>query len=205
MIVVVAPAVVWHERISQRPGLPPTDQGSASLDGPTTMHQQFLSFSQIPGPDGQPRRGVTCAFLPGSSPCLFCNGCRQCSASWYHATLVLARLLLDFETKGGPCVCHHATCLLLPHSLPASPLGRKDMCLCQVLPRRCVSQTKAATRMSSSIAGAEEVASLSKQELLSMLRFGADRIFAAAEGRPPSDAELDAVIDRSASRSAAAG
>ena len=38
-----------------------------------------------------------------------------------------------------------------------------------------------------------------------MLRFGADRIFAAAEGRPPSDAELDAVIDRSASRAATAG
>lgn len=29
-----------------------------------------------------------------------------------------------------------------------------------------------------------------------MLRFGADRIFATAEGRPPSDAELDAIIDR---------
>lgn len=49
------------------------------------------------------------------------------------------------------------------------------------------------------------MASLSKKELLSMLRFGADRIFAAAEGRPPSDAELDAIIDRSASRAAAAG
>jgi hypothetical protein len=45
--------------------------------------------------------------------------------------------------------------------------------------------------------GAEEVAQLSKKELLSMLRFGADRIFAAAEGRPPSDEELDAIIDRS--------
>lgn len=47
-------------------------------------------------------------------------------------------------------------------------------------------------------AGAEEVAQLSKKELLSMLRFGADRIFAAAEGRPPSDQELDSIIDRSA-------
>lgn len=45
--------------------------------------------------------------------------------------------------------------------------------------------------------GAEEVAQLSKKELLSMLRFGADRIFAAAEGRPPSDEELDSIIDRS--------
>ena len=44
------------------------------------------------------------------------------------------------------------------------------------------------------------MAQLSKKELLSMLRFGADRIFAAAEGRPPSDEELDAIIDRSARR-----
>ena len=35
-----------------------------------------------------------------------------------------------------------------------------------------------------------------------MLRFGADRIFAAAEGRPPSDAELDAIIDRTEKQAA---
>ena len=38
-----------------------------------------------------------------------------------------------------------------------------------------------------------------------MLRFGADRIFANAEGKPPSDAELDALIDRSAKVAATAG
>ena len=35
-----------------------------------------------------------------------------------------------------------------------------------------------------------------------MLRFGADRIFAAAEGRPPTDAELDAIIDRTEKQAA---
>lgn len=30
-----------------------------------------------------------------------------------------------------------------------------------------------------------------------MLRFGADRIFNNAEGLPPSDSELDAILDRS--------
>jgi len=54
-------------------------------------------------------------------------------------------------------------------------------------------------------AGVEEMSSLSKKELMSMLRFGADRIFAAAEGRPPSDAELDDIIHRSHNRAAAAG
>ena len=43
----------------------------------------------------------------------------------------------------------------------------------------------------------EALETLSKKELLSMLRFGADRIFATAEGKPPSDADLDALIDRS--------
>ncbi len=47
--------------------------------------------------------------------------------------------------------------------------------------------------------------SLSKKELLSMLKFGADRIFANAEGKPPSDAELDTLIDRSAKVAATAG
>jgi hypothetical protein len=51
-------------------------------------------------------------------------------------------------------------------------------------------------------AGNEDLASLGKKELLSMLRFGADRIFAAAEGRPPTDAELDAIIDRTEKQAA---
>ena len=54
-------------------------------------------------------------------------------------------------------------------------------------------------------AEAEALESLSKKELLSMLKFGADRIFANAEGKPPSDAELDALIDRSAKVAATAG
>ena len=33
--------------------------------------------------------------------------------------------------------------------------------------------------------------------MLSMLRFGADRIFQNSEGRPPSDEDLDSIIDRS--------
>lgn len=40
---------------------------------------------------------------------------------------------------------------------------------------------------------------LSKGEILSMLRFGADRIFNCTEGDPPTDAELAAIIDRSVS------
>ena len=52
---------------------------------------------------------------------------------------------------------------------------------------------------------AEALESLSKKELLSMLKFGADRIFANAEGKPPTDAELDALIDRSAKVAATAG
>ena len=54
-------------------------------------------------------------------------------------------------------------------------------------------------------AEAEALESLSKKELLSMLKFGADRIFANAEGKPPTDAELDALIDRSAKVAATAG
>ncbi len=46
-------------------------------------------------------------------------------------------------------------------------------------------------------AAADDLEGLSKGEMLSMLRFGADRIFQNAEGRPPSDEELDAIIDRS--------
>jgi hypothetical protein len=53
--------------------------------------------------------------------------------------------------------------------------------------------------------GIEELGTLSKTELMSMLRFGADRIFKNAEGKPPSDEELDLLIDRSHSRAAAAG
>ena len=46
-------------------------------------------------------------------------------------------------------------------------------------------------------AGAGALEKLSAGELYSMLRFGADRIFASDEGEPPSDAELAAIIDRS--------
>jgi hypothetical protein len=43
----------------------------------------------------------------------------------------------------------------------------------------------------------EDLQSVSKAELLSMLKFGADRIFSCSEGQPPTDAELAAIIDRS--------
>ncbi len=45
--------------------------------------------------------------------------------------------------------------------------------------------------------GAEEMEKMSKGEVLSMLKYGADRIFKNDSGRAPSDAELDAIIDRS--------
>ncbi|MEW5298327.1 MAG: hypothetical protein WDW36_001466 [Sanguina aurantia] len=48
-----------------------------------------------------------------------------------------------------------------------------------------------------STAAAEELEGLSKKELLSMLKFGADRIFKNDSGEMPSDADLDAIIDRS--------
>ena len=46
-------------------------------------------------------------------------------------------------------------------------------------------------------AAADDLEGLSKGEMLSMLRFGADRIFQNSEGKPPSDEDLDAIIDRS--------
>lgn len=46
-------------------------------------------------------------------------------------------------------------------------------------------------------AAVDDLEGLSKGEMLSMLRFGADRIFQNSEGRPPSDEDLDAIIDRS--------
>ncbi|KAK9840665.1 hypothetical protein WJX81_008358 [Elliptochloris bilobata] len=52
---------------------------------------------------------------------------------------------------------------------------------------------------------ADDLEGLSKGEMLSMLRFGADRIFQNAEGRPPSDEDLDAIIDRSDKLGEAAG
>ena len=45
---------------------------------------------------------------------------------------------------------------------------------------------------------------MSRQEVLSMLRFGCDRIFQSEAGKPPSSADLDAIIDRSGNRAAAA-
>lgn len=45
----------------------------------------------------------------------------------------------------------------------------------------------------------EELEKLSKGEMLSMLKFGADRIFASEEGQAPTDKELAAIIDRSVS------
>jgi SWI/SNF-related matrix-associated actin-dependent regulator of chromatin subfamily A member 5 len=48
-----------------------------------------------------------------------------------------------------------------------------------------------------STAAAEEMEALDKKELMSMLKFGADRIFKNDRGRTISDAELDALLDRS--------
>ncbi|KAK9807695.1 hypothetical protein WJX72_006345 [[Myrmecia] bisecta] len=55
------------------------------------------------------------------------------------------------------------------------------------------------------VAAVEDMESLSKGELLSMLRFGADRIFKNSEGAAPTDAELDHIIDRSASLATTVG
>lgn len=44
---------------------------------------------------------------------------------------------------------------------------------------------------------AQQLDSLNTAELLSMLSFGADRILANEGGQPPSDAELDSILDRS--------
>ncbi|GLC46024.1 hypothetical protein PLESTB_001026800 [Pleodorina starrii] len=48
-----------------------------------------------------------------------------------------------------------------------------------------------------STSNAEQLEGLTTGEVLSMLRFGADRIFQNEEGAMPSDAELDAIMDRS--------
>jgi len=46
-------------------------------------------------------------------------------------------------------------------------------------------------------AGVDDLERLSKGEMLSMLKFGADRIFNSEEGEPPTDQDLAAIIDRS--------
>ena len=51
--------------------------------------------------------------------------------------------------------------------------------------------------MGSCGAGGEELEKMSKGEMLAMLKFGADRIFANEEGEAPTDQELAAIIDRS--------
>lgn len=48
-----------------------------------------------------------------------------------------------------------------------------------------------------SIAQAEQLEALSKAELLSILSYGADRIFASSAGHGPTDEDLDQIIDRS--------
>ncbi|GFH13582.1 uncharacterized protein HaLaN_09500 [Haematococcus lacustris] len=45
--------------------------------------------------------------------------------------------------------------------------------------------------------GAEEMEKMNKHEVLSMLKYGADRIFKNDAGRSPTDSELDSIIDRS--------
>lgn len=46
-------------------------------------------------------------------------------------------------------------------------------------------------------AGVDELEKMSKGEMLSMLKFGADRIFSSEQGQPPTDQDLAAIIDRS--------
>ncbi|KAK9859870.1 hypothetical protein WJX84_002821 [Apatococcus fuscideae] len=46
--------------------------------------------------------------------------------------------------------------------------------------------------------GTEDLEGLGRGEMLSMVKFGADRIFKAAEGAAPSDEELESILDRSA-------
>ncbi|KAF6256395.1 hypothetical protein COO60DRAFT_109607 [Scenedesmus sp. NREL 46B-D3] len=48
-----------------------------------------------------------------------------------------------------------------------------------------------------STAKAQQLDSLNTSELLSMLSFGADRILANQAGQPPSDADLERILDRS--------
>ncbi|GAX72787.1 hypothetical protein CEUSTIGMA_g243.t1 [Chlamydomonas eustigma] len=48
-----------------------------------------------------------------------------------------------------------------------------------------------------STAAAEEMDKMDRKELMSMLQFGADRIFKQEEGKMPSEADLDALLDRS--------
>ncbi|KAK9837753.1 hypothetical protein WJX74_004265 [Apatococcus lobatus] len=45
--------------------------------------------------------------------------------------------------------------------------------------------------------GSDDLEGLGSGEMLSMIKFGADRIFKAAEGAAPSDADLEAILDRS--------
>jgi hypothetical protein len=48
-----------------------------------------------------------------------------------------------------------------------------------------------------SLLQAQQLDSLNTSELLSMLSFGADRILANQAGEPPSDADLERILDRS--------
>ena len=45
--------------------------------------------------------------------------------------------------------------------------------------------------------GSDDLEGLGSGEMLSMIKFGADRIFKAAEGAAPSDEDLEAILDRS--------
>ncbi len=45
--------------------------------------------------------------------------------------------------------------------------------------------------------GTDDLEGLNRGEMLSMIKFGADRIFKAAEGEAPSDQDLEAILDRS--------
>lgn len=45
--------------------------------------------------------------------------------------------------------------------------------------------------------GSDDLEGLGRGEMLSMIKFGADRIFKAAEGAAPTDADLESILDRS--------
>ena len=52
-------------------------------------------------------------------------------------------------------------------------------------------------------AGGADLGVMDTREVLSMLRFGAERIFSSDSGQPPSDAVLDDIIDRTSALGAA--
>ena len=54
-------------------------------------------------------------------------------------------------------------------------------------------------------AAAQSLEAMDTREMLATLRFGAERIFTSSKGQPPTDAQLDAIINRSPAAAADQG